>query len=92
MTPKVLTFKEKYNEPNLTWQQKAILIALYHTVMHERYSTWTLRDTAIHFEVSIGLVSENIKLAKYIDNLKYGKKLMKLDTREKGLKYIYGNW
>jgi hypothetical protein len=85
---KDLTFKEKYNEPNLTWQEKAVLISLYHTVMLMKYPTWTLMDTAVHFDVSIGLVSENIRLGRFIDTKDYGPKLMKCETREKGLKII----
>lgn len=83
-----LTFKDKYSDKNLTWQDKCVLISLYHTIMHTKYPTWTLGDTAQHFEVSIGLVSENIRLAKHIDNPLDNKKLMKLETREAGLKYI----
>lgn len=85
---KPLTFKEKYNETGLSWQNKAMLISLYHIAMCLKFPTWTLSDTSTHFNVSIGLVSENLKLARYIDHPKYGPKLMKTDTREHGLRYV----
>jgi len=83
----VVTFKQKYKEIT-TWQEKAVLISLYHTAMCMKYKAWTLQDTAAHFEVSIGLVSENIRIAKHIDSTEDGPKLMKCETREKALKYL----
>lgn len=80
-----VTFKEKYAEVR-RWQEKAVLISLYHTAMGLRYPSWTLSDTAQHFGVSIGLVSENIKLAKAIDVP--NSKLMQIETREKALRYL----
>ena len=81
-----VTFKEKYESID-TWQDKAVLISLYHTAMCLKYKTWTLTDTAQHFGVSIGLVSENIRLAKAIDGPN-GIRIMKCETREKALKLI----
>lgn len=80
-----VTFKDKYNECK-TWQDKAICIALYHSIMSSRYPTWNLNDTALHFGVSIGLVSENIRLAKAIDDGNI--RILKSKTREEGLKLI----
>lgn len=84
---KVVTFKQKYTTLT-TWQEKAVLISLYHTAMLLKYPTWTLMDTATHFCISIGLVSENIRLGKAIDTKEYGPKLMKCETRERALKII----
>jgi hypothetical protein len=83
---KTVTFKEKYNS-GITWQEKAVLISLYHTAMCVKYPTWVIKDTASHFEISIGLVSENIRLAKAIDGPD-GPKILKCKTREEGLKFI----
>lgn len=80
-----LTFKDKYNECK-TWQDKSICIALYHTAMMIKYPTWTITDTSLYFEVSIGLVSENVRLAKEIDS--GNKKIVSAKTREEGLKMI----
>jgi hypothetical protein len=80
-----LTFKEKYKLCK-TWQDKAVIISLYHTIMVFKYPTWTITDTSEHFGVSIGLVSENIKLAKEID--KGNKKLAECKSREDALKHL----
>jgi hypothetical protein len=81
-----ITFKEKYNSKGITWQEKAVLISLYHTAMCMKYPTWNLQDTSLHFGVSIGLVSENIRLAKEIDN--NNKKVIACLHREDALKLI----
>lgn len=81
-----ITFKDKYSELK-TWPEKATLISLYHTAMCMKFKEWTLADTAEHFSVSIGLVSENIRLAKLIDS-ELGTKLIKCETREKALKLL----
>jgi len=81
-----ITFKQKYNSRGMTWQEKAVLISLYHTTMCLKYPTWHMGDTAEHFEVSRGLVSENIRLAKEIDN--GNKKVTLCPHREDALKLI----
>lgn len=80
-----VTFKDKYNQCK-TWQEKAICIALYHTIMLTNYPTWTITDTASHFKVSIGLISENIRLAREID--KGNKLVINAKYREDALKLI----
>ncbi len=80
-----VTFKEQYSKCK-TWQEKAILIALYHSIMVAKYPTWNVQDTASHFHKSIGLVSENIKLARAIDE--GNKKVIGAATREDGLKML----
>lgn len=79
------TFQEKYAECK-TWQEKSTLISLYHTLMLVKYSDWIIHDTALHFRVSVGLVSENIRLAKEIDN--NNKKIIDAKTREEALKLL----
>lgn len=37
---------------------------LYHLVAISKFPTWTLTQTATVFEVSLALVSENLKLAE----------------------------
>lgn len=80
-----VTFKEKYILSD-TWQEKALTIYLYHTIMCIKYTNWTIKDTASHFEVSSGLVSENIRLAKEISS--GNTKVIRCKTREDGLKLI----
>jgi hypothetical protein len=53
-----------------------------------KYKDWTITDTSQHFGVSIGLVSENIRIAKDIDNGRNSEKIMAAKTREDGLKLM----
>jgi hypothetical protein len=46
------------------WWGKVILMEVYHLSMQSSNTDWTLTDTAKYFDVSVALVSENIKLAK----------------------------
>ena len=86
MNDENITFKQKYNSRGITWQEKAVLMSLYHTAMLMKYPTWNLGDTAEHFGVSIGLVSENIRLAKEID--KGNMKITLCSYREAALKLM----
>jgi len=61
-----MTFIERYNNED-TWYGKVLVMSIYHMVMCQKEKTWTLQDTASFFECSIGLVSENIRLAKKLD-------------------------
>ena len=60
-------------------------MGLFHTIASNSDDGWTLTMTAKEFNVSIGLVSENLKLARAIDN---NPKIMKIETRELALMRI----
>lgn len=64
------------------WHRKASIMSLYHTFQCLQDKTWTLRDTAVFFGVSIGLVSENLKLAK---GMEINPQLVKAESRQKAL-------
>jgi hypothetical protein len=53
-----------------SWKRKIILISLYHNFNCMNEKNWRLSDTASYFHVSLGLVSENIKLFKNWDKVK----------------------
>lgn len=80
-----MTFIERYDGED-TWYGKAIVMGIYHTVMTQKDKTWSLRDTAEYFECSIGLVSENIRLAKALDQPERGLLLCK--SRVEALKKL----
>lgn len=80
-----LTFKDKYLSCK-TWQDKAIVVGLYHTIMCIKYPSWTVLDTALHFEISVGLTSENIRLAEQINS--GNESINKSASREAALKLI----
>lgn len=60
-----MTFFERYNQET-TWHGRAMIMEIYHLAMTQRITKWTITDTAQMFNVSIGLVSENLRLAHYI--------------------------
>lgn len=64
------------------WHKKASIMSLFHTTMQLKISGWKISDTAKFFNVSIGLVSENLKLAKQFDNRP---ELLKAETRQRAL-------
>lgn len=81
-----MTFKEKY-EKCLKWHEKVLVIELYHLVQIHKNKNWTLSKTAEYFSISMGLVSENLKLASAIHQ---NERIMNLDTRQEALRRING--
>lgn len=79
-------FKKQY-ESSSTWQQRVIILSLFHSTQCIKNKNWNMKQTAAHFCISIGLVSENIRLAKEIQGPKC-EELMKAKSREDGLKLI----
>lgn len=53
-----------------SWQRKCILIAMYHNFHCMKNKLHKLSDTAEYFHVSIGLVSENVRLFKRWNDVK----------------------
>lgn len=80
-----VTFKERYQQEE-TWQNKVRVMELYHLTHVQLNSNWTLAYTASYFEVSIGLVSENLKLACALHDDE--KLFEKIETREKALRKL----
>jgi hypothetical protein len=50
------------------WHKRALIISLYHMKMLLRNKRWTMRHTAKRLQISLGLVSESIKLAKAMND------------------------
>lgn len=62
-----VTWLDRYNSSE-TWHEKCLIMALYHLTMRNNMkSSWTITNTAEYFNCSRGLVSENLKIAKAID-------------------------
>lgn len=55
----------KYHDSD-KWYEKALIILVYHTIMSGTVKHWTLRMTAKKMDRSVGLVSEDIRLAQCI--------------------------
>ena len=80
-----MTFYERYLTAN-EWHEKVLIMALYHTAMTQRVPRWTLMGTANYFGLSMGLVSENLKLATLIDTTPA---ILKCSSRKEALnKYV----
>ena len=60
-----ISFPERYNQEQ-TWHGKVLVMEIYHLAMSHLYKDWNLSKTAQQFNCSIGLVSENLKLANAI--------------------------
>lgn len=79
-----MTLFERYQSES-TWQGKVLVMEIYHLAMIQRSKNWTLRDTATQFSCSIGLVSENLKLAGAIHT---NEKLITYESRQEALRKL----
>lgn len=83
-----MTFKQKYKECS-EWQGKVTVMEIYHLAMCLKVKGWTITQTAEHFECSVGLVSENLRLAQAIHT---DDKVLKCQSRQEALKKLNGNY
>ena len=79
-----MTILERYSQEKL-WFKKVLLMEVYHLSKVHADKDWTLGETAKDFGCSIGLVSENLKLARAIQ---VNEKIMNLPTRTIALRKI----
>lgn len=79
-----MTFKERYSSET-TWHGRVTVMEIYHLAMNQREKGWNLSKTAEYFECSIGLVSENLQLAKAIHEKDT---ILKCETRQEALKKL----
>jgi hypothetical protein len=77
-----MTFLERY-QSETTWQGKIFVMEIFHLAKCQRDKDWTITKTASHFECSIGLVSENLRLAKYLHEIP---PTLVIQTRQEALK------
>lgn len=81
-----MKFIEKYNQEN-TWHGKVIVMEIYHLAMSTQKSGWTITKTAEYFKCSIGLVSENLRLANLIHA---DEKVLTCKSRQEALRKLNG--
>ena len=62
-----------------------MVMELFHLAMGQRIRPWTLSKTAEHFECSIGLVSENLRLALAIHK---NDAILQCETRQDALRKL----
>ena len=82
-----MTFKEKYNHEK-TWHGRVMVMEIYHLTMTHRVKGWTLAKSADYFACSIGLLSENLKLAHALHQ---DPSFIKCVSRQDALKKLNGN-
>ena len=82
-----MNFIQKYNQCE-KWFDKVIVIELYHLAMSIREPGWKVANTAHDFGLSVGLVSENLRLAKEIH---LNEKILKCESRQEALRKIHGH-
>jgi len=81
-----ISFLDRYQaEP--TWHGRAMIMEIYHLAMSHRNNQWTVAKTASHFNCSVGLVSENLKLAEAIHS---NERLLNCESRQKALRRLNG--
>lgn len=81
-----MTFLERY-KLETTWHGKVMVMEIYHLAMCARVKFWSISKTAEYFNCSIGLVSENLKLAHTLHN---NPSLMNSPNRQEALKKLNG--
>lgn len=64
-----MTAKQKYQNSK-TWQHKVLVINIYHLYMRTK-KEWSVRKTAHYFGISVGNVSESLKLYQHFDKVKH---------------------
>ena len=79
-----MNFKDRYSIED-TWHGKVMIMEIYHFAMRHREKEWKLIQTADYFDVSIGLVSENLQLALAIHT---NEAILKCETRYAALHKI----
>jgi hypothetical protein len=62
-----------------------MIMEIYHFAMCQRIKEWTITKTAEQFGCSVGLVSENIRLATAIH---LNENLLRCETRQDALKKL----
>lgn len=67
-----MTFTEAFHSAR-TWQRKVVLVSLFHNARLMKNKHWTLTNSAKYFNVSIGLISENLKLSELFEEVKHCK-------------------
>lgn len=60
-----ISFQERYSSEE-TWHGKVLVMEIYHLAMSQLYKNWTISKTAEQFNCSVGLASENLRLANAI--------------------------
>lgn len=78
-----LSFLDRYNQSK-TWQERVMVMEIYYYATKD-LPEFKLKWMARYFDVSIGLVSENLKLA---DAIHRDERFLKIESRNQALKEL----
>lgn len=84
-----MKFHEKYHQSEV-WYERVLIMEIFHLAMIHSDKNWTVSKTAEAFGVSLGLTSENLRLAHALHSDSIREKLMKCETRQDALKRLNG--
>lgn len=76
-----MTFRDAFRKTG-DWQRKVAILSLFHNARLLRNREWKLVDTAKYFKISLGHVSENLKLAIHQEEVKF------CESRNKALQQL----
>lgn len=60
-------YKEKFDNET-DWRKKVLIVEFFHLLQLTKHPSWRVRDTAFVLNKSIGLISEDLMLAKAIQS------------------------
>lgn len=79
-----MNFQQKYDICK-TWQEKVIVMRLYHSVMSHRQKDWSIKKFAESTGYSSALISENLRLAEALDTFP---KITECKSRQSALDWL----
>lgn len=75
-------------DPNLTWQNRCRATAKIHKDYLRMDNKWGVRDTARELNRSISRISDDITIAKWLEDKEFGVRIMKMGSIDEALKFI----
>lgn len=81
-----MDYKEQYEHEKI-WHKKINIVAACHLEHCVKHKDWSITKTAKLLDLSIGTISENLRIAELID--KNPKLIERCNNRKEALRYIY---
>lgn len=76
------------SNPNLTWQERCRATAKIHRDYLRTDNKWGLRDTARELSRSVSRISDDLAIAKWLNDPVHGVKVNKCNSIDEALKFI----
>lgn len=75
-------------DPNLTWQSRCRATAKIHKDYLRSDRKWAIKDTARELNRSISRISDDLTIAKWLDDKEYGSRINRMGSIDEALKFI----